>query len=223
MIILWPPVFFDITPTPEHCRFGIGCVSKGLTILRVLISLPSSLSIICGCWDAKAKFLEMRWHLSKRATLVNTSFTQLGSVWNFNSFSNCCSKGVITCSSCSLEGHLLAGCSPPQPLVLQTCLNLHTSPLVQPLVALKEMQISAPVDVHVCDSVCGWAKTWQDGWFAIMKIVARFCGTSQSSAGWFGREAPDKYVVFVLIPENFLVFRCKHLRWRSYSMHASAA
>ena len=61
---------------------------------------------------------------------------------------------IICLSGLQLGG---AGFSPPQPLVLQTCLNLHASPLVQPLVALKRMQISAPVDV--CVSVCGWAKT----------------------------------------------------------------
>ena len=71
------------------------------------------------------------------------------------------------------------------------------------------MQISAPVDVCVTVSVAGPRRDRMAGWFAVAKIVACFCGISQSCAGWFGREAPDKYVLFVLIPGDFFVFRCK--------------
>ena len=56
---------------------------------------------------------------------------------------------------CCLEGHLVAGCSPPQPLLLQACLYLQVSPRVQPLVVLKRMQISVPSDVCVTASVAG--------------------------------------------------------------------
>ena len=211
MIILKPP------PTPEHCRFGIGGVSKGPTILRVLTSLLSSSSIIWGCLDVEAKFLEMRWHLGPwypRETPLSisfsSSFTQFGSVWVFTSSSNCrrC-KGVIIC----LRGLLLAGASTSWvfPSTASFVANVFELACLSSCIAPGDIKADANFSSCgcVCDDVDGWAKMWQNGWFAIVKIVACYCGISQSCAGWFGREAPDKYVLFVLIPGDFFVFRCK--------------
>ena len=49
----------------------------------------------------------------------------------------------------------MAGCSPPQPLLLQICSNLHASPLVQPRTVLKRMHISVPVVDSVTASEAG--------------------------------------------------------------------
>ena len=46
-------------------------------------------------------------------------------------------------------GHLDAGWSPSQPLLLQVCLHLHVSPFAQPWGVLKWIQISVPAVVCV--------------------------------------------------------------------------
>ena len=172
----------------------------------------------------------MRWHLSPWypwETLLSIpfsiSFTQFGSVWNFNSSANCRSrKGVIIC----LSGLQLGGA--PAGWVFPFTASCVAN--VLELVCFSSCTAPGGIEVDadfgscgcVCDSVCGWAKTWQDGWFAVTKIVACFCGFSHPVLVGLGEKHQTNMSSLYLSQGTFLSLAASCLKHRSYSMHASA-